>query len=77
MDKFIVVRISFRGESELHSVEYKDTFLDAQRRFYNIVAADLANSEITYQATYIIDSNGLMLESRVFDRRPALENESE
>lgn len=69
MDGFSIVRIFYKGVAETHSIEFRDTLLEAQQRFFNIVAADLANAEITYQACYIIDANGLMLEGRVFDRR--------
>ena len=70
MDGFAIIRIFYKGEAETHSVEFKGTLLEAQQRFYNIVAADLANNDITYQACYIIDANGLMVEGRTFDRRP-------
>lgn len=76
MDKFYsVVRIFFKGDAETHSVENKGTLLDAQKRYFNIIAADLANEDITYQAAYIIDSNGMMVEGRVFDRTPVTESE--
>lgn len=76
MEKFYsVVRIFFKGDSETHSVEHKSTLLDAQKRYFSAIAADLANGEITYQAAYIIDSNGLMVEGRVFDRTPVVESE--
>ena len=77
MDKFSVIRIFFKGENETHSVQFFDTLLEAQQRFFNIVAADLANAEVTYQATYIINASGLMVEGRVFDRTPAPEPEQE
>ena len=79
MDKFTVVRIFFKGDAETHSIEFKDTLLEAQQRFFNVVAADLANAEVTYQAAYIIDASGLMVEGRVFDRRvePTPEPEEE
>jgi hypothetical protein len=69
MEKFYsVVRIFYKGSNETHSIEIKSTLLDARKRYFNIIATDLANEEITYQAAYIIDSNGLMVEGRVFDR---------
>lgn len=76
MDKFYsVVRIFFKGEAETHSVEHKSTLLDAQKRYFNVIAADLANEDITYQAAYIIDSNGMMVEGRVFDHTSVVESE--
>lgn len=77
MDKFAVIRIYYKGDKETHSVEFKDTYLEAQQRFYNIVASDLANPDVTYQAAYIINASGLMLDGKVFDRRPAPEPEQE
>lgn len=76
MNKFYsVIRIFFKGDVETHSVEHKSTLLDAQKRYFNIIAADLASEDITYQAAYIIDSNGMMVEGRVFDRAPVTESE--
>ena len=69
MDGFVVVRLFYKGDAETHSVEIKSTREDALQRYFGIIAADLANEEITYQAAYIIDSNGIMIEGRVFDRR--------
>lgn len=76
MDKFIVIRVFFKGEAETHSVEFKDTYFEAQQRYYGIIATDLANPDITYQAAYIINANGLMMDGKVFDRTPAPEEEA-
>lgn len=70
MDNYHIVRIFVKNDKETHSVEFKDTYLEAQQRFFNVVASDLANDDITWQMAYIVDSKGLMLECRVFDRRP-------
>ena len=69
MDGFAVIRIFFKGDAETHSVEFKATRDAAMQRYFGIIAADLVNEEITYQAAYIIDSKGIMIEGRVFDRR--------
>lgn len=74
---FTVVRQYYKGDVETHSMEVKTDYMDALQRFFNIVASDLANAEITYQATYIVDSNGLMKECRVFDRTIVTPVESE
>lgn len=66
---YSVIRIYFKGEAETHSVQQFDTLQEAQKRYFNIIATDLADDTVTYQACYIIDSNGLMMEGRVFDRR--------
>lgn len=77
MNKFVVIRIFYKGEADTHSVEFKDTYLEAQQRYYGIIAADLANPDVTYQAAYIIDARGLMLDGKVFDRTPEPEPEEE
>lgn len=77
MNKFVVIRIFYKGEAETHSVEFKDSYLEAQQRYYGIIAADLANPDVTYQAAYIINAAGLMLDGKVFDRTPAPEPEPE
>ena len=64
-----VVRVFIKGGKTTHSIEFKEDRDEALQRYFNIIAADLANDEITYNAAYIIDSNGLMIEGRVFDRR--------
>lgn len=66
---YTVIRQFFKGDTETHSMEVKQTLEDARKRFFSIIAADLNDSDITWQAAYIIDSNGLMVEGRVFDRR--------
>lgn len=68
---YSVIRIFFKGEAETHSVQQFDTLQDAQKRYFTIIATDLADESITYQSAYIIDSNGLMMEGRVFDRAVA------
>lgn len=65
---YSVIRIYYKGDAETHSVQMFNELRDAQKRYFNIIAADLADESITYQSAYIIDSNGLMLEGRVFDR---------
>ena len=77
MDKFAIIRIFYKGDKETHSVEFKDTYLEAQQRYYNVIATDLANPDITYQAAYIINAAGLMLDGKVFDRTPTPEPEEE
>ena len=56
--EYQIIRIFFKGEVKNNSVEYKTDFIEASQRFYNIIAADLGNSEVTYQATYLKDKFG-------------------
>lgn len=69
MEKFYtVVRINYKGQTELHSVEQKATLKEAMKRFYSIIAADFADESVTWCAAYLIDSNGVMIEGKVFDK---------
>lgn len=77
MDGYQVIRLFFKGDKETHSMQLFDDYLSAQQRYYNIIAADLADADITYQAAYIINAQGLMVDGKVFDRRPTPEPEPE
>ena len=69
---FIVTRLFYKGTTENHSIQ---TFTDkrqATQRFYNIVAADLADNDITFQYASIVDCYGNMVDGIrpvVYDRR--------
>ena len=66
---FTIIRQYFKGSTETHSVEIKTDRNQAVQRFFNILAADLADATITWNAVYVIDNKGNMIEGRVFDRR--------
>lgn len=66
-----VIRIFFKGATKSNSIEYFDDYNAAQQRFYNVIAADLANNEVTYNAAYLIDNGGTTIRKEVFDRREA------
>lgn len=69
MEKFYsVIRIFFKGETETHSVQQFSDLQSAQTRYFNLLAADLGAEDVTYCSAYIIDSNGMMVEGRVFDK---------
>ena len=57
MKDFAVLRIFFRGETEAHSIEYKDTMREAETRFHNILAADEGNGQTTYCLCAILDKS--------------------
>ena len=65
---YTVVRKLFKGGKETHSMEDKETYDEAEKRFYNIIASDLSDPEITYNSAYIINSDGLMMKGEVFKR---------
>ena len=70
-----VHRIFFKGAGEeevhQHSVEYYNDFGEALKRYFNIVAGDYANTEVTYFQTFIMDKFGRIPDGRIetLDRR--------
>lgn len=68
---YIVTRIFYKGTNETHSVQIFTDSRQAKMRFYNIIAADLADDDITYQYATITDNTGnYILPPVVYDRRP-------
>ena len=66
-----VFRIFIKKDgTHTHSIEYKDDYKAALQRYFNIIAADLANVDIVYNAAYLIDYRGSMHRHEVFDNRP-------
>lgn len=55
---YFIVRINFKGQTEAHSIETRSTKREALARFYNIIAADVGNSQVTYSAVYLLNEKG-------------------
>lgn len=55
---YYIIRIFFRGENESHSIESRDEYRAALTRYYNIIAADLANTQNTYCLAMLLNSKG-------------------
>ena len=73
---YIVIRIYNKGSQENHSVQQFTDKRTATQRFYNIIAADLADDTVTYQYTEIRDCHGNPVDDLkpvVYDRRPVSE----
>ena len=63
----IVGRIYIANGVFKNSIEYKDQE-EAYKRYFNILAADLQDSTISYNGAFIIDHVGRVIESRSFSR---------
>lgn len=76
-----LIRVFFKGTAESptpsHSVQYFPTFEEAEKRYYAVIASDIANAEVIYHEAYIINSKGVVREYKVFDRRVWPEPEPE
>ena len=67
---YLVVRAFIKNGTESHSVELKQTFDEAENRFYSIVASDIANNEIEYMSAYVLRSDtGTVELFKIKDRR--------
>lgn len=55
---YIVTRLFYKGENETHSVQIFTDRKQAVQRYYNIIAADLADDAVTYQFASIVDCFG-------------------
>ena len=67
---FFVTRIYYKGATESHSIQIFTDERQATQRFYNIIAADLADNDVTYQFASIMNSNGAqILPPVIYDRR--------
>ena len=69
---FIITRIIYKGEAESHSVQIIADRRQATQRFYNVIAADLADNAVTYQFCSLCDCFGNLVDGVkpvVYDRR--------
>lgn len=74
---YTVVRYFYVGDKETHFVQQFENFDDAQVQHYKNIATDLDREGCDYQASYLIRSDGLILDSKVFDRRTQTEPNAE
>ena len=65
---YVVSRLFFKGEKETHSMQIFSTYEEARKRYYSIIAADLQDTEITYQMANIVSSDGFIRDMQVFNR---------
>lgn len=66
---YLVVRCFIKQGTEAHSVELKQTYEEAEGRFYSIVDSDINNAQIEYLSAYVIRNDGLVMLTKVKDRR--------
>ena len=55
---YVVFRFYYKGTEETHSTQFFPDKRQATQRFYNIVAQDLADNDITFQYCEITDCMG-------------------
>lgn len=78
--EYVVGRVIVDNNGYRNSIEYRNQE-EAYKRYFNIIAADLQDENITYNGAFIVDRVGRIIESRAFKRpepepEPTLEEET-
>lgn len=67
---FFVVRVNFNQEGkQTNSIQMYTDLVQAQKRFYTLLASDIDSDKYQYELVLIVDERGLVLSSQVFDNR--------
>lgn len=72
-----VIRAFFSKSTgkQSNSIQKFNTEIEARKRFYNILAADIDGADIDYELVQIVREDGVCIASQVFDNRGAVTNE--
>lgn len=54
-----------------NSIQKYDTEIEAKKRYYNLLAADIDAEDIDYEMVQIVREDGICIASQVFDNREA------
>lgn len=65
--EYVVGRVIIDNNGYRNSIEYRNQE-EAYKRYFNIIAADLQDENITYNGAFIVDRVGRIIESRSFKR---------
>ena len=67
---YFVFRVFFdQSGTQSNSIQKFDTLIQAQKRFWNILAADADSANIQYELVHIVDGVGNCYATQVFDNR--------
>lgn len=58
-----------------NSIQKYDTEIEAKKRYYNLLAADIDAEDIDYEMVQIVREDGICIASQVFDNRETEEVE--
>lgn len=74
-----VTRVFFSAPDgkQSNSIQKFDTEVEARKRFYAILAADLDNANIQYEMVQVVRENGICVASEIIDNRVAEETTDE
>ena len=75
MKFYAVVRVTHTQENGfVHSVQEIDDRREAQKRYYNVIAADENNTDLDFHMAMWVDQDGNVLEKATFDYTGTPEN---
>lgn len=63
--KYAVLRVTIKDGGRQNSVEFK-TYLEAIKRYFNILAADIDDTELSFNLCTVINGEGEIIEGRGF-----------
>lgn len=76
---YFVTRVFFNATTGVqnNSIQMYTDLVQAQKRFYTILASDIDKDEFSYELVQIVDERGFTLATQTFDNRvqqtPAIE----
>lgn len=68
---YFVTRVNFNATTgaQGNSIQMFTDLVQAQKRFYSILAADIDSENYSYEMVQIVSEKGLVIASQVFDNR--------
>ena len=68
---YFVVRVFFSKSTgkQSNSVQKFDTEVEARKRWYSILAADIDGEDIDFELVQIVKENGICIASEIIDHR--------
>lgn len=68
---YFVVRVFFSKSTgkQSNSVQKFDTEIEARKRFYSILAADIDGEDIDFELVQIVKEDGICIASQAIDNR--------
>lgn len=75
---YFVTRVNFdQTGKQSNSIQMFTDLVQARKRFYNVLAADIDNDNFQYELVQIVDEAGVTLATQAFDNRIAPEPNTE
>ena len=65
-----------KSDIESHSEQRFDNEIAAKKRFFNILAADIDNENYKYEIAMVVQDDGFLVCSQVFDNRESQTEEN-